>query len=786
MNAVCHGAVGRFFKGLILGFVLWSASASADLSLQVVGAGSFDLGGPEFSEVICNQDNTACFFQNFNEVDDFVTIFPVPDEGWQFSGFSPSCAPGQFNECTFTIPVGSIAPSVTLIFTQITPPTPQWPLTVTVDGGEYGTVLGDGISCPGQCTTIVQEGTVVSLSASPFPDAAFLGWSGEGCSGTGGCSVTVNGPRAVSAAFEGDVDGDGVFAPNDQCPGTPAGTAVDGAGCPLEEPPPPPPEPGGDEDLDGVPDASDACPGTPQGEAVNASGCSESQLDRDGDGVSNAVDECPATPEGAEVDEVGCADSERDGDLDGVSDADDLCPDTPPDTEVDADGCSVEQNFGSDLEELPGLSAPERALAARIDEVCPLLLGADDVADLTPGQRDLLDACVGLKDGGTSEDQATEALRAISLTELAALLDYVVELTASQHEHLGARLRQVAAGGGRGVSVSGLNIRAGDQVIPGQVLQSAFEGLLGMAAGEDSFVDFGKLGLFLQGDINVGDKDETALESGYDFDAWSVTLGGDYRFSDSFFAGASASFGEVEVDYEGQAGQSDIDNWALSLYGGWQLTGNWYLDGLVSYGSSSFDLTRRIIYRDVNGTFDTTQKSSTDGDQVFIGFNTGYMFNRGSWRLGPIASIGYLDGSIDGFDEVTRGPGSKAWNFQVEDRDYKSLRAHLGFQADYIWNTSFGVLIPGVRASWVMETEDEGEEIALRLIHNPFDEELLQSQRIVMETEGRDSSFIDASLNLSGQFKMGFSGFLSYRFYSAYENYSRDGFAIGLRWDKPY
>lgn len=60
-----------------------------------------------------------------------------------------------------------------------------------------------------------------------------------------------------------DSDGDGVIDANDQCPGTPAGVAVDAVGCPL------------DSDNDGVPDYQDQCPGTPAGVEVNALGCEE-------------------------------------------------------------------------------------------------------------------------------------------------------------------------------------------------------------------------------------------------------------------------------------------------------------------------------------------------------------------------------------------------------------------------------------------------------------------------------------------------------------------------------
>ncbi|MCM2130741.1 OmpA family protein [Larsenimonas rhizosphaerae] len=88
-----------------------------------------------------------------------------------------------------------------------------------------------------------------------------------------------------------DSDNDGVPDDRDQCPGTPAGVAVDAQGCPL------------DSDNDGVADYQDQCPGTPAGVSVDAKGC---PLDSDGDGVPDYQDQCPNTPAGTKVNALGC------------------------------------------------------------------------------------------------------------------------------------------------------------------------------------------------------------------------------------------------------------------------------------------------------------------------------------------------------------------------------------------------------------------------------------------------------------------------------------------------
>lgn len=98
-----------------------------------------------------------------------------------------------------------------------------------------------------------------------------------------------------------DSDGDGVGDSADQCPNTPAGTAVDSVGCPVTQPP-------SDSDNDGVTDANDQCPNTPAGTSVDSVGCPVVQppSDSDNDGVVDSSDQCPNTPAGTSVNAVGC------------------------------------------------------------------------------------------------------------------------------------------------------------------------------------------------------------------------------------------------------------------------------------------------------------------------------------------------------------------------------------------------------------------------------------------------------------------------------------------------
>lgn len=151
-----------------------------------------------------------------------------------------------------------------------------------------------------------------------------------------------------------DSDGDGVNDDADQCPGTPAGTAVDGNGCPLPQ----------DDDHDGVNNDIDKCPNTPAGAKVDATGC---EPDSDGDGVADSRDQCPNTAAGAKVDDKGC---ELDSDADGVVDSQDKCPDTPKGDRVDASGCSFKDEI-----KLPGVVFETNSSDLKAESI-PVLEGA--------------------------------------------------------------------------------------------------------------------------------------------------------------------------------------------------------------------------------------------------------------------------------------------------------------------------------------------------------------------------------------------------------------------------
>jgi len=112
----------------------------------------------------------------------------------KFDGWSGEGCTGT-GTCTVTL---DAARMVTATFSPI-----QHALTVQRAGNGTGTVTSapDGIDCGVDCDEVLDQGTMVTLTATPETGSAFAGWSGGGCTGTGTCMVTLAAATTVTATF---------------------------------------------------------------------------------------------------------------------------------------------------------------------------------------------------------------------------------------------------------------------------------------------------------------------------------------------------------------------------------------------------------------------------------------------------------------------------------------------------------------------------------------------------------------------------------------------------------
>ena len=113
-----------------------------------------------------------------------VVITPVPAPGYKFLRWSGDCS-GETASCTLNMTQDR---TVTAEFSRI-----QRTLTTRVTPSAGGTVNPAG-------TSGYQHGERVTINAQPSADYTFVRWEGD-CSGSGSCTVVLNGNKSVTAVF---------------------------------------------------------------------------------------------------------------------------------------------------------------------------------------------------------------------------------------------------------------------------------------------------------------------------------------------------------------------------------------------------------------------------------------------------------------------------------------------------------------------------------------------------------------------------------------------------------
>jgi hypothetical protein len=168
----------------------WILGTSSLVTLSVSVSGS---GTVTSTPGTINCPPTCSFAYQPNDV---VTLTPHTMNGSTLTSWGGAClGTSPASNCVVTM---DQTKSATAQFTSTT-----HTLTVTKAGGGFGTVTSNpaGISCGSDCSQSYTNGTSVKLTATPASGYTFAGWDGEGCSGTGSCTVSMTQARNVTATF---------------------------------------------------------------------------------------------------------------------------------------------------------------------------------------------------------------------------------------------------------------------------------------------------------------------------------------------------------------------------------------------------------------------------------------------------------------------------------------------------------------------------------------------------------------------------------------------------------
>jgi len=157
------------------------------LTVNVSGAGSGTVTSVP-AGIACGTTCSASFASGTA-----VVLTATPAAGFTFTGWSGGGCTGT-SPCTVTL-----GANTTVAATFV----PLYTLTVNLGGAGSGTVTSApaGIACGATCSALFASGTAVALTATPAAGFTFTGWSGGGCSGSGTCTVVLNGATTVTATF---------------------------------------------------------------------------------------------------------------------------------------------------------------------------------------------------------------------------------------------------------------------------------------------------------------------------------------------------------------------------------------------------------------------------------------------------------------------------------------------------------------------------------------------------------------------------------------------------------
>lgn len=126
-----------------------------------------------------------------------VVLIPRPDIGYQFDYWSGDCA-GVTENCHLLMDRNK---TTNAVFSEKLAGATTYSLAINIKGGG-STVEKDSSSLCAEkaCSADLDKGQNIELLAQPEAGYTFYGWSGD-CSGSGSCTLLMDGNKAVSAAF---------------------------------------------------------------------------------------------------------------------------------------------------------------------------------------------------------------------------------------------------------------------------------------------------------------------------------------------------------------------------------------------------------------------------------------------------------------------------------------------------------------------------------------------------------------------------------------------------------
>ena len=372
---------------------------------------------------------------------------------------------------------------------------------------------------------------------------------------------------------------------------------------------------------------------------------------------------------------------------------------------------------------------------------------------------------------GVDGERLLQVARAFDPHELSVVPGAATELGQIQTSNVSGRLSALR-GGATGMSLEGLSLSYNGRRFDSGLLPASLVRRMD-GSGTESTLFSQRWGVFVNGDISIGSRDERGKEVGFDFDSWGLTSGVDYRFDGGHVAGLALGYSAYSADLDDDGGSLDSDTWALQAYGSFNVTDDFYVDLTIGHGWLDFDQDRVIDLSGIGNLTRSEARGSTSGTQWTASAAVNYRIQfDGGWQLTPYGQFRYAYSAIDAFSESSSSPF--ALNFPEQTTVSRLYTA--GARVSRAVNLSRSVMVPFLDLAYEHESGNDGYRLQPTLV---------TSQGVlgpVIEISDPDRHVARADLGASWVFVGGMQMFVSYSALLFDRDMTRHTVYAGARW----
>jgi outer membrane lipase/esterase len=219
----------------------------------------------------------------------------------------------------------------------------------------------------------------------------------------------------------------------------------------------------------------------------------------------------------------------------------------------------------------------------------------------------------------------------------------------------------------------------------------------------------GRFTSYAMGTFLGGNRSDSADLAGYDYDSTSGTAGIEYSVSRNLILGLALNYTTLSADLS-QGANADLDAVQGAAYLSYA-TRQFFAEALAAYGSHDIGLNRPGV---IPGD---TIRSSTDASSFALAARTGYLFDFGRLRAGPVAGLTYIHSRVGGYTEQ----GDDLLTFNVSSQTFDSLAANMGIRFLAPFRTSGGnIVIPHLNVLLEHQFGDHTRTLTTSLAQAPL------------------------------------------------------------------